>query len=99
MPVTTIYLSTTNGGGGSDHILSGGIIFTDFLLFFTVFGFFGYFLCFFLFFLGTILLFGFIYIFKCFWSQTSQGTRGWPTPSPFLVREFPVLTRLKSYSR
>ena len=23
-------------------------------------------------------MFGFIYIFKCFWSQTSQGTRGWP---------------------
>ena len=48
MPVTTIYLSTTNGGG-SDHILSGGMISTDFLLFFTVFGFFGYFLMFFVF--------------------------------------------------
>ena len=43
--------------GGSDHILSGVMISTDFLLFFfTVFGFFGCFLCF-LFFLGTILLF------------------------------------------
>ena len=98
MPVTTIYLSTTTGG--SDHILSGGMISTDFLLFFfTVFGFFGYFLCF-LFFLGTILLFVWFYIyFKCFWSQTSQGTREWPIPPPFLVREFSVLTKLKSYSR
>ena len=31
MPVTTIYLSTTNGG--LNHILSGGMISTDFLLF------------------------------------------------------------------
>ena len=51
MPVTAIYLSTTTGG--SDHILSGGMISTDFLLFFfTVFGFFGFLLCFFFVFHG-----------------------------------------------
>ena len=34
MPVTTIYLSTQQQTRGSDHILSGGMISTDFLLFF-----------------------------------------------------------------
>ena len=55
MPVTTIYLSTTTGG--SDHILSGGMISTDFFTFFLLFLVFSViFLCF-LFFLGTILFF------------------------------------------
>ena len=54
MPVTTIYLSTTTGG--SDHILSGGMISTDFLLFLLFLVFSVIFLCF-LFFLGTILFF------------------------------------------
>ena len=44
-------------------------------------------------------LFGFTYIFKCFWSPTTQGTRRRPIPPPFLVREFSALTRLKNYSR
>ena len=44
-------------------------------------------------------LFGFMYIFKCFWSQTSQGKRGRPIPPPFLEREFSNLSRLKTYSR
>ena len=96
MPVTTIYLSTTNGRVGS-HLV-WGMISTDFFYFFTVFGFFGYFLCF-LFFLGTMLLFVwlyiYIYIFKCFWSQTSQGTREWLIPPPFLIGELSVLNRLK----
>ena len=98
MPVTTIYLSTTNGGG-LNHILSGGMISTDFLLFllFMVFSVIFYVFCF-----SWVLyyfLFGFTYIFKCFWSPTTQGTRGRPIPPPFLVREFSVLTRLKNYSR
>ena len=99
MPVTTIYLSTTMGGG-SDHILSGGMISTDFILFlklFLVFSVILYVFCF-----SCVLyyfLFGFLFIFKCFWSQTSQGTRGGPISPPFQVRDFSVLTRLKSYSR
>ena len=44
MPVTTIYLSTTNGG--SDHILSGGMISTDFFLFLLFLFFFSYFFMF-----------------------------------------------------
>ena len=97
MPVTTIYLSTTNGG--LNHILSGGMISTDFLLFycFWFFRLFFYVFCF-----SWVLyyfLFGFTYIFKCFWSPTAQGTRGRPIPPPFLVCEFSVLTRLKNYSR
>ena len=92
-------ISINNKRGGTDHILSGGMISTDFLLF-TVFGFFSYFFLCFLFFLGTILLlFGFIYIFKCFGSRTTQDMTGSRIPPPFLVREFSVLTRLKSYSR
>ena len=76
MPVTTIYLSTTNGG--LNHILSGGMISTDFLTFFTVFGFF-FSVIFYVFCFSWVLyyfLFGFAYIFKCFWSQTTQGMRG-----------------------
>ena len=45
------------------------------------------------------ILFGFLYIFKCFWSRTTQEVTGLQIPPPFLVREFLVLTRLKSYSR
>ena len=97
MPVTTIYLSTTTEG--SDHILSGGMISTDFSTSFTVFGFLVIFYVFCLSWVLYYFLFGFVYIFKCFWSQTSQGTREWPIPPPFLVREFSVLTKLKSYSR
>ena len=97
MPVTTIYLSTTNGGVES-HLV-WGMISTDFLLFycFWFFRLFFYVFCF-----SWVLyyfLFGFTYIFKCFWSPTTQGTRGRPIPPPFLVREFSVLTRLKNYSR
>ena len=76
-------------------MLSGVMISTDFFLLFTVLVFLVicYVFCF-----SWVLycfLFGFIYIFKCFWSQTSQGTREWPIPPPFLIREFLVLTRLK----
>ena len=97
MPVTTIYLSTTNGGVGS-HLV-WGMISTDFFTFllFLVFSVIFYVFCF-----SWELysfLFGFTYIFKCFWSQTTQGTRGRPIPPPFLVREFSVLTGLKNYSR
>ena len=82
--------------GGSGHISSGGMTSTDVILFsFTVFGFFGY-LFVFCFFLGTMLL---LYVFKNFWSRTSQGTTGRQISPPFLVREFLFLTRIKSYSR
>ena len=47
MPVATIYLSTKNGG--SDHILSGGMISTDFLLYFLLFLVFRLFFMFFVF--------------------------------------------------
>ena len=72
-----------------------------FYFFFTVFGFFGYFFMFFVCFSWVLyyLLFGFIYIFKCFWSQTIQEMTGPRIAPPFLVREFSVLTKLKSYSR
>ena len=42
------------------------------IFFLSVFGFFGYFLCFLFFLVLYYFLFGFLYIFKCFWSQTSQ---------------------------
>ena len=82
--------------GASDHISSGGMISTDFILFYS-FWIFRLFICF-LFFLGIILVFfGFLYIFKCFWSQASQGgTTGRPITPTFVVREFSVLTRLKT---
>ena len=93
MPVTTIYLSTTTGG--SDHILSGGMISTDFLLFFfTVFGFFGYFFMFFVF-LGCYTTFCLVfYISLSVFGHKPLRERGngrSPHPS--------VLTKLKSYSR
>ena len=48
-------------------------------------------------FVGTILLlFGFIYIYKCFWSRTTQEMTGPRITPPCLVREFSVLTRLKA---
>ena len=49
MPVTTIYLTTTNGG--SDHISSGGMISTDFIIFYCFCFNFGYFFMFFFVFL------------------------------------------------
>ena len=73
------------------------LIFYFFLLFlvFSVI-----FLCFFCFsWVLYYFLFGFIYIFKCFWSQTIQEMTGPRIAPPFLVREFSVLTKLKSYSR
>ena len=54
MPVTTIYVSTTKGG--LDHILSGGMISTDFFLLF-LFLVFSVIFYVFLFFLGSILFF------------------------------------------
>ena len=96
MPVPTIYLTTTNGRFGS-HLV-WGMISTDFILFLLFF----FSVIFYVFCVSWVLyyfLFCFLYIFKCFLSQTSQGTRGRPIPPPFLEREFSVLTRLKSYSR
>ena len=97
MPVTTIYLSTTNGAVES-HLVWGD----DFYWFFTFLLFLVFsviFLCFLFSWILYSFLFGFAYIFKCFWSQTAQGMRGSRFPPPFLVREFSVLTRLKKYSR
>ena len=55
---------------------------------------------FFVIFLGTVFfLFGFLYIFKGFWSRTTQEVTGPRIPPPSPVCEFLVLTRLKSYSR
>ena len=55
---------------------------------------------FFVFFLRYfIFLFGFLDIFKGFWSRTTQEVTGPRNPPPFPVCEFSVLTRLKSYSR
>ena len=101
MPVKTINLTTTNGRVGS--YLVWGMISTDFILSYYFWFFRLFFILFYVIFLFSWLLyyflFGFLHIFTCFWSQTSQGTRGRPIPPPFLEREFSVLTRLKSYSR
>ena len=67
--------------------------------FFTVFGFFGYFFRFFFCFSWVLYYFMYYDIFKRFWSQTIQEMTGPRIPPPFLVREFSVLTKLKSYSR
>ena len=77
------------------------MISTDFfIIFFYCFWFFRLFFYFFCFsWVLYYFLLCFLHIFRCFCSQTSQGTRGRPIPPPFLESEFSVLTRLKSYSR
>ena len=70
------------------------ILFLMFLVFSVIFY---VFICFSL--VLYYFLFGFLCIFKCFWSRTTQEMTGPRIPPPFLVREFLVLTRLKSYSR
>ena len=85
--------------GGSDHILSGGMISTDFFtfllflifrLFFMFFVFLGYY--------TTFCLVLYVSL-SVFWSRTNPEMTGPRIPPPFLVREFSVLTRLKNYSR
>ena len=87
--------------GGSDHISPGGMISTDVLLFFTVFGFFGFFLNVFFVFLGYYTTFCLVLCISLsvFDHKPLRERGNGRSPHPFLIREFSVLTSLKSYSR
>ena len=79
--------------GGLDHISSGGIICTDFIIFL----FFRLFFMFLSFLLGTTLLFfWFLAYLQVFLVMYRSGNDGTANPPPFTIREFSVLNRLKN---
>ena len=84
--------------GGSDHISTGGMISTNFIVFYCFF-FPVIYLFFVLFWVLYYIFFGFLFNLKCFWSHTTHEMTGPRVPPPFLVREYSVLTMLKSFSR